>query len=168
MSTQATERYRLDAADGIPNNPRLPVVVYRGTVRDGDDLRDRLEDNGWTVGWRGGIYAFHHFHSTAHEFLGVVAGDATLHLGGPGGPMIPVAAGDALVLPAGTGHRCVQADTGFAVLGAYPDGQEWDLLLFGEGGDDVAARIVAVPLPSADPLDGIDGPLTQAWDLAPT
>ena len=40
---------------------------------------------GWLGAWVDGIYAFHHFHSTAHEVLGIVAGSASVILGGPKG-----------------------------------------------------------------------------------
>ena len=78
--------------------------------------------HGWGGTWVDGVFDFHHFHSTSHEVLAVVAGRATLELGGPQGEAFEVAAGDVLVLPAGTGHRRATARDGFTVVGAYPAG----------------------------------------------
>ncbi|HEV2061070.1 MAG TPA: cupin domain-containing protein [Solirubrobacteraceae bacterium] len=101
------------------------------------------------------MFAFHHFHSTSHEVLGVVAGRATLELGGAQGQAFEVARGDVLVLPAGTGHRRAVSDREFTVVGAYPAGQEdYDLLR----GDDLAEvarareRIATLGAPPHDPV----------------
>jgi uncharacterized protein YjlB len=90
-----------DAA--VPNNPRFPVLIYRGVPVG--DIERVLADHGWGGAWTDGVFDFHHFHSTSHEVLAVVAGSATLELGGPQGEAFDVAEGDVLVLPAGTGHR---------------------------------------------------------------
>jgi uncharacterized protein YjlB len=135
----------------IPNHPRFPVLVYRSV--DADDMRRLFAEHGWVGAWTNGVFDFHHFHSTSHEVLGVVAGAATLELGGPQGEAFEVTAGDVLVLPAGTGHRRAAARDGFTVVGAYPVGQEdYDLLREADGA--ARERIRAVPLPEQDPVGG--------------
>lgn len=160
------ESFLLAENGWVPNNARLPVVVYRAALeREGDDLSERFEalfaEHGWPPDWRDGVFDYHHYHSSAHEALGVFAGGATLELGGPGGRQVEVAAGDALLLPAGTGHRCVSASEDFAVVGAYPQGQAWDICR--EAPDDAArARITALPDPRHDPVTGEGGARTGA------
>src|SRR5205823_467966 len=85
-------------------------------------------DNGWLGSWRDGIFSYHHFHSTSHEVLGIVSGEAAVMLGGPSvGKQFEVRMGDVLVLPAGTGHCNAGSTDDLLVIGAYPDGMSWDL-----------------------------------------
>jgi uncharacterized protein YjlB len=101
--------------DVIPNHPRFEVLLYRGV--DVADVRARLAEHGWGGSWVNGVFAFHHFHSTSHEVLAVIAGRARLELGGPQGQAFDVATGDVVVLPAGTGHRRASASGDFRVPG---------------------------------------------------
>jgi uncharacterized protein YjlB len=162
------ETHRLEDAGGIPNS-RLPALVYH----DVDDARtpraceELFARNGWLGVWVDGIYAFHHFHSTAHEVLGIVAGSASVILGGPKGRLLEIGQGDVVVLPAGTGHCNAGSSADLLVVGAYPNGMRWDL----RRGDavereEVLANIAAVPLPDTDPVYGADGPLTEIWRAA--
>lgn len=155
------------ADDGAIPNSVLPVLVYRGVseARDADTCERLFAGHGWLGAWRDGIYPFHHFHSIAHEVLGVVAGSASVALGGRNGRTFEVGQGDVLVLPAGTGHRRLSAE-GLLVVGAYPDGMEWDLCRDDPAEHDAAVRrIQAVPLPAADPVRGADGPLRSLWGV---
>jgi uncharacterized protein YjlB len=135
----------------IPNHPRFPVLVYRGV--DVSDARGCFAANGWGGSWVNGVFDFHHFHSTSHEVLAVIAGSATIELGGPQGESFDVGVGDVLVLPAGTGHRRASADAQFTVVGAYPAGQEeYDLLRAADAA--ALARIAALGPPKTDPVGG--------------
>ncbi len=148
----------------VPNNARLPVILYRNALDgEGSALAEAFEllfaKHGWPPDWRDGIFDYHHYHSTAHEALGVFAGQATLELGGPGGKRVAVSAGDAVMLPAGTGHRAIEASDDFQVVGAYPEGQAWDICRAAP--DDAArARMEALPDPRRDPVTGGTGART--------
>ena len=50
------------------------------------------------------------------------------------------------------------------MVGAYPRGQSWDMM-YGKPGERPGAdeTIRSVPLPTADPVLGIKGPLMQLW-----
>lgn len=159
--------FRLGPSDGIPNNSRLPVLVYKsalGETRTGP-VKERLEANGWTGTWNWRVYDFHHFHPASHEVLVCTTGWATLQIGGPDGRPIRIVPGDALVLPAGTGHCQREAGGGFEVCGAYPPGQRNPAIVRAGEMDAAAAEraIAATPLPRTDPISGVAGPLLEAW-----
>lgn len=165
--------FRFGDAGAFPNNPRLPVLVYKHAVAnssacDAGALAAFFEKtwpkHGWRAAWRWGIYDFPHYHSTAHEVLGVYRGRASLRLGDTAGATLVVEAGDMIVLPAGTAHQNLGASKDFHVVGGYPIGQSADLLK-GRPGDRPAAaeRIAGVPLPKGDPLSGADGALAKQW-----
>ncbi|NMN06734.1 MULTISPECIES: cupin domain-containing protein [unclassified Novosphingobium] len=160
------ESFMLAENGWVPNNDRLPVVVYHAALKgEGGDLAERIEalfaDHGWPPDWRDGVFDYHHYHSTAHEALGVFSGKATLELGGPDGRRIEVSTGDALLLPVGTGHRRISASDDFQVVGAYPQGMHWDICR--EAPDEaVRARMAALPDPRHDPVTGETGIRTGA------
>jgi uncharacterized protein YjlB len=160
VSTGGLELWHAPPGDHIPNHPSFPVLVYRavaGVTEGTAAARGLLAAHGWGGSWVDGVFGFHHFHSTSHEVLAVVAGEARLELGGPQGETFAVDAGDVLVLPAGTGHRSAWASTGFTVVGAYPEGQEEFDVLRGEDPREVAearVRIAALARPSRDPVGG--------------
>ncbi|HYD18409.1 MAG TPA: cupin domain-containing protein, partial [Patescibacteria group bacterium] len=103
------QRIRLRKTRDVPNSP-LPVLLYRAVLAPGISQKARrfraaFVRNGWTGLWTDTIFDYTHFHSNAHEVLGIAAGRATVELGGPKGRVVHLRAGDMLVLPAGTGHR---------------------------------------------------------------
>ena len=96
--------------------------------------------------------------------LGIYSGSAAVRLGGEQGHNFTVQAGDAIVIPAGVGHKNLGSSNDFGVVGAYPDGRHWDLLT-GRPGERPKAdqNIAALPMPDTDPIYGPDGPLRKLW-----
>lgn len=157
----------------FPNNADLPVIYYPHAVDlDSDDpagsMEAHFEAHGWGYAWRNGIFPYHHYHSTAHEILGLAAGTAKLQLGGEEGIVILMQAGDAIVIPAGVALRNVAASTDLVAVGAYPPGQLWDVNT-GEADERprTDANIAALALPRTDPIYGDHGPLLIAWTASP-
>ncbi|WP_068777252.1 cupin domain-containing protein [Paenibacillus sp. FJAT-26967] len=149
----------------IPNNPRLPVLLYKGAFEGQAANAEKIFNrNNWLNSWTGGVFDYHHYHSTAHEVLGVISGSAVIQLGGEHGQPVELETGDVIALPAGTGHRRLSATADFRVVGAYPDGMEADLLT-GQADErpEAPERIQRVPVPSSDPVHGEDGPLLIHW-----
>ena len=156
---------------GVPNNPALPAVIMPGALDAGAGalaIRLEMEANGWGGTWTYTVFDYHHYHPNAHEALVCARGHGRIRLGGPDGQDIEVAPGDALILPAGTGHCRIEASAGFAVCGAYPPGQEnYATMRAGELDlTEAARRIDTVPLPRTDPVHGPGGPLMAAWGIA--
>jgi uncharacterized protein YjlB len=155
-----------------PNNPRLPLLVYRAAVdlaqaRDPAVPFERIfARHAWTDGWRNGIHPFLHFHTTAHEVLGIARGRAMVQFGGAQGQVLTVQAGDVVVLPAGTGHRRIEASGDLVVVGAYPRNVPVDQKRPGQiAHDEALAAIARVPMPEMDPVEGEDGPLMRLWQV---
>lgn len=175
--TSLLRRQRLEAygatalwfgPDGpIPNSARLPALLYEAALANpGLDAAKAFERlfrrNGWLPQWRNGIYDYHHYHSTAHEALGVAAGRAHVLLGGAHGEAVEVGAGDCVVLPAGTGHCLLDASPDLLVVGAYPPGQDWDLRRDALSAAELAA-MAGLPIPESDPITGERGALLVLW-----
>ena len=111
----------------VPNS-KLPVMLYRSVLPlhsagKANACREHFKNAGCTGIWTDTIYDYTHFHSNAHEVLGIAEGRVTLRLGGEKGPLFRLKAGDMLALPAGVGHRRLGGDDGLKVIGAYPRGQ---------------------------------------------
>lgn len=159
---------RLAPNDWVPNHPTLPVLHYRAAFahEGGTDTAARMEAgftrHGWPSQWRNGIYDYHHYHSNAHEVLGIARGEVRVMLGGPDGTEVSATAGDVLVLPAGTGHCRVAASADYLVIGAYPPGQQADLCRTAPT-PAMLQQIRSLPFPATDPVSGADGPLPRLW-----
>jgi uncharacterized protein YjlB len=158
------EAIHLPPSGAIPNNTR-PLLLYRAAVRpDPAAIERTFAANGWSGGWRNGIYPFHHFHSNAHEVLGIAAGHARVIFGGPDGREVAVQAGDVVVIPAGVGHCRKHASDDLLVVGAYPTGADYDLCRPDPAqAERVRQRVATVPLPASDPVQGREGPLLRLW-----
>jgi uncharacterized protein YjlB len=158
------------ADDGAIPNSRAPMLVYRGAApADADAIEALFARNRWPPAWRDGIHPFHHFHSTAHEALGVARGRGRVLFGGPQGQVVDVAAGDVIVLPAGVGHCCQEASPDLLIVGAYPRGMERNLDTRRgrpEEAGEARSNIARVPLGVGDPVAGPDGPLVRYWRIA--
>ena len=170
--TLQIETFLLKDDGMIPNNDRLPLVVYRSAIG-----RSRSEDeavglfqglfarHGWGHGWVNGIYSFQHYHSTCHEVLGIAAGSAEVQFGGATGPVLSVEAGDAVTIPVGVGHCRRDQRPGLVVVGAYPEGQN-DVDLRRANAADRAVALGSIPtvgLPSVDPIAGPGQGLVLLW-----
>jgi uncharacterized protein YjlB len=152
-----------------PNNGKLPLLAYQGALCLGEQdpaaaIEALIRANGWGGSWRNGVYGFHHYHSTAHEVLGVYGGTAEVQLGGEDGVVVSIAVGDVVIIPAGVAHKNLGASRDFRVVGAYPRGQRPDMN-YGKAGERPGAdeNIARVPLPTLDPIYGAHGPLLQQW-----
>jgi uncharacterized protein YjlB len=159
------------ADDGLyPNNRRWPLLHYHlalavaGGLASAQACQALFERHGWSNGWVNGVYSFHHYHSNTHEVLGVVQGTAEVFFGGPHGQILSLYRGDVVVIPAGVAHKCMDASPNFVVVGAYPDGRDFDINHgTREEHDRALGRIEAVPRPASDPVFGPGGPLLRKW-----
>jgi uncharacterized protein YjlB len=168
------QAFRFEDDGETPNNPRLPLVVYRAAVKlagapdPAAPFERAFAKHGWGGGWRNGIHPFLHFHTATHEVLGIARGRATVEFGGANGQVLAVEAGDVVILPAGTGHRRIDASGDLLVVGAYPRNASVDQKRPGQVDHQKAvSAIAAVPLPEMDPVHGHEGPLMTLWEGGP-
>jgi uncharacterized protein YjlB len=83
---------------------------------------------------------------------------------------VRLSVGDAIVLPAGVAHCCLQSQDEYAYVGLYPKGSpHWDNNFCRADEEETrekAANARAVPVPDYDPINGKDGHLVRIWKEA--
>jgi uncharacterized protein YjlB len=155
--------------DGIVPNSKYPLLRYRRSFSERKDkgaewLEQKFLSNNWSNSWRNGIFDFQHYHSIAHEVLGIYSGEALVLLGGDKGKKVNVEAGDIIVIPAGVGHKNLGSHD-LGVVGAYPNGMPVDIIRCQPGDRPRTDKNIAVvPFPDTDPFFG-GGGLKELWKL---
>ena len=169
LRKRVPQTYRFNDDGLIPNHPKWPLVIYKNAVRLPEELdpaavfEDLFETNGWGDSWRDGIYVYAHHHSRIHEVLGIARGSGRVQFGGPKGRTLVLKAGDVAILPAGTGHQCINASHDFLVVGAYPPTGTFDICTTPEDRKKALVTIPEVARPRKDPVYGAKGPLMGTW-----
>ena len=164
------ESYMFTDDGSVPNNARLPFLIYRGVIdligtpNPEDAIEKVFRKNGWIDLWRNGISPYVHYHSMIHESMGIARGRAKVRFGGKTGQDIEIKKGDVVVLPAGTGHQCLSASRDLVVIGTYPKTGRYNLCRGSKREHTKAlGSIPQVPLPETDPVFGRQGPLLRLW-----
>lgn len=168
MTNACETLYLREPCGGVPNNV-LPVLLYRHVLpEEADDaavwFEQRFGQHQWPARWRYPVFTYTHFHTNTHEVLGIYAGEAQIQLGGEDGPVVTLRMGDAVLIPAGVGHKQIDASANFMAVGAYPEGLSPDKFL-----DEPAQlaqtrkNVAQVATPGRDPLYGTEGGLVTLW-----
>lgn len=164
-------RYQIPAQNLIPNTSiqNKPLVIYHSAFpssASASGIESHLSAVGVVVPqWRYTMYSTTHFHSTAHEILCISSGKAKLCFGGEDNPKrveADVQKGDVVVVPAGVGHRLLEDDGHFEMVGAYPKGCSWDMCFGKEGEEEKVKQIAKLAWFEKDPVYGDDGPVPSA------
>lgn len=169
IDEKGVQYYYLKDNGTFPNNEKLPVLLYKKVIPrkffDGlVEIENLLKLNKWENTWIDTIYDYHHYHTTAHEVLVAVEGHTTLQLGGEKGVEIKFEEGDTLIIPAGVAHKNLEPGNHFKCIGAYPQGQKYDMNYGSPREREFNDKnIDQVPLPETDPLFGSEGALMKYW-----
>ena len=155
--------------DGIFPGNWLPALLYKQVLNipllfPATHIKNIFKDNEWTNSWDAGIFTYHHYHSITHKVLGIYAGKTTVQLGGDDGPKLTLEKGDVLVIPAGVAHKNLGHENDVGVVGAYPDGRDYDMN-YGKPGERPGTdeNIARLPLPAKDPLGAAADGLRKFW-----
>jgi uncharacterized protein YjlB len=157
--------------NGLFPNSRYPVLLYKNAM----DLpylfaaayvKSLFDKNNWSNAWKSGIFTYNHYHSITHEVMGVYEGSTRLLLGGDNGHQVKIEKGDVLVIPAGVAHRNLGKENQVKCVGAYPDGRPYDMN-YGrpEERPQTDKNISQIPIPSKDPLWGLEDGIPLIWPL---
>jgi uncharacterized protein YjlB len=160
------QQYYFDAADGIPNSPLPLLFIPAGlakAVTDGT-VEDKIRENGWSGTWVLPVFDFWHYHTTGHEVLVGFQGSGRIGFGGNHGHVVEMTPGDLVLIPAGVGHKRLDSSSDFAVLGAYPPGQDGTIVRAGDKDLDTARNEISrLELPKQDPVTGRSPGLLELW-----
>jgi uncharacterized protein YjlB len=161
-------QHLLNEDDHYPNNPSLPLLIYKNVFRlpkksPAAYIENIFEKNDWKNTWRDDIFTYHHYHSNSHEVLGAFTGHCIVQFGGDHGITEELRSGDVVIIPAGVAHKKIAGEQ-FKCVGAYPGGADYNTR-FGAAGEAEAAKseIAQVALPTTDPVFGKDGPMGTYW-----
>ena len=102
------------------------------------------------------------------KYLLVFTGEASVQLGGPNGKIIKFSRGDVLLLPAGTAHKRIKASKDFKIVGAYPNGIEYNTYKPEDVSSDdeykrIKQEIKKVSVPALDPVQSKGGAVKKYW-----
>ncbi len=162
--------HKIEENGNFPNNPNLPLMIYKGafSIQPDDNemvIETVFAQNGYTNSWVNGIFDYHHYHSNTHEVMGIFSGKAEVQFGGEYGVCIELDRGDVVIIPAGVAHKKLNASDDLVVVGAYPNGAEYNIKLGTEDERKQADEDISkVKIPDTDPVYGIKGHLFECWD----
>lgn len=173
LSSLRVTRHQIPKHGLIPNTSlhNKPLLIYRGVFTSPDVTASQIESHLKAIGvclpqWRYTMYSTTHFHSTTHELLVITSGKAHLLFGGeenPGRVEEDVQKGDAILIPAGVGHRLLNGTDDFQMVGSYPaESDNWDMCYGREGERGVEERIRRLGWFDKDPVYGGEGPALSA------
>lgn len=134
-SMQQPETYFLAQGSSTIPNSHLPVLVYRACISTPvsvSSISESFSVNHWLPGGVFKHYPTAHFHSVTHECYAVVKGSSRLLLGstpsehhaitgGLKGVEVILKERDAIVLPAGVAHCCLESFDEYEYVGLYPE-----------------------------------------------
>jgi len=170
LSSLTISTYHIPAHGLIPNTSiqHKPLLIYRSAFPP-SATASQIESHLLSTGavqpqWRYTMYSSTHFHSTTHEVLVVASGSAKVCFGGeqnPGRVETRLEKGDVVVVPAGVGHRLLEDEGRFLMVGSYPRGCAWDMCYGRVGEEEKVMGIGGLGWFEKDPVYGEKGPVLE-------